>query len=39
MILYFAEQSGVISIATQVLLLAHEVKCYEKTVKFYPEIF
>ena len=30
---------GVIPIVTQVFLLNRRSKCYEKAVKFYPEIF
>ena len=36
---YLAQQFGVIPMAKRVLLLAQEDKCYEKAVKFYPEIF
>ena len=36
---YQHEQFGVILIAMRVLLFAQEAKCYEKTVKFYREIF
>ena len=39
MSLYIAEQFDVNPIAMRVLLLAREVKSYEKIVKFYPEIF
>ena len=39
MSLYIAEQFDVNPIAMRVLLLAQEVKSYEKIVKFYPEIF